>query len=175
MERLDRHLVKLAEGDTGALEALYERTKAAVYGLALSILRNPQDAEDVMQDTYIRIIRSAGRYRSQGKPMAFILTITRNLALDRIRAGTSDPLPLEEEWLSDSRPDFSESALDRMALRAVLSELTEEERQIVILHSVERFKHREIAELLGIPLGTALSKYRRSLTKLRSMLEENAK
>jgi len=62
-----------------------------------------------------------------------------------------------------------------MALRAVLSELTEEERQIVILHSVERFKHREIAELLGIPLGTALSKYRRSLTKLRSMLEENAK
>jgi len=85
------------DNGTGALEALYERTKAAVYGLALSILRNPQDAEDVMQDTYIRIIRSAGRYRSQGKPMAFILTITRNLALDRIRAGTSDPLPLEEE------------------------------------------------------------------------------
>lgn len=62
-----------------------------------------------------------------------------------------------------------------MVLQTVLSRLSVEERQIVILHSVEGFKHREIAQILDLPLGTALSKYHRALSKLRKMLEEEEK
>ena len=104
--------------------------------------------------------------------MAWILTIARNLALDKVRSRPAGELSLQDEWIADARADFAETALDRLVLRTVLQMLTEEERQIVILHSVERLKHREIAKLLGIPLGTVLSKYRRSLSKLRNILEE---
>ncbi|HPX92580.1 MAG TPA: RNA polymerase sigma factor [Bacillota bacterium] len=175
MEDLDKQIMKLAGGDMDALETLYERTKTAVYGFALSIVRHPQDAEDVMQDTYIRVVQGSGRYHSKGKPMAWILTIVRNLALDKLRTSPDAELPFEDEWVSDSKADFTEAALDRMVLRTVLKELTEEERQIVILRSIEGLKHREIAKLLAIPLGTALSKYHRSLSKLRTILEEEGK
>ena len=175
MEQLEEQILKMGRGDTNGLEALHERTRASVYGLALSIVRNPQDAEDLMQDTYLRVYRGAAGYRPQGKPLAWILRITRNLALDKVRSRSAGELPLEESLVPDPRSDQSENTLDRLLLQTVLARLTEEERQIVILRSVEGFKHREIAELLGIPLGTALSKYRRSLSKLRKMLEEDLK
>ena len=175
MKDLDDQIVKIASGDSAALETLYERTKTAVYGLAISIVKHPQDAEDVMQDAYIRIYEGSGKYRPQGKPMAWIFTITRHLALDKVRANPGRELPLEDEWIPDPKADFSESTLDKMVLQTVLEELSEDERQIVILRSVEQLKHREIAQILGIPLGTALSKYRRSLSKLRKKLEEKGK
>ncbi len=173
MEELEDQILRVAKGDTGALEALYKGTRTVVYGLALSIVRNPQDAEDLMQDTYLRVYRGAASYRPQGKPLAWILRITRNLSLDKVRSKPTGELPLEEAWIPAPGSDISESTLDRLLLQGLLSRLSEEERQIVILHSVEQFKHREIAELLDIPLGTALSKYRRSLSKLRKMLEED--
>lgn len=175
MKEIEKKILQLAHGDRGALELLYERTKGAVYGLALSIVRNPQDAEDIMQDTYLRIYRSSGSYRARGKPMAWILTITRNLAMDKVRSRTARELPLEEDWIPDKGSDFSESALDRMVLDSLLARLTEEERQIVVLYTAGRLKHREIARILGIPLGTSLSKYHRSLSKLRKWLEEEQK
>ena len=71
---------KNAAGDKEALAALYEQTHAAVYGFALSILKNAQDAEDVLQDTYIQVWKAAENYVSAGKPLSWIFTITRNLA-----------------------------------------------------------------------------------------------
>jgi RNA polymerase sigma-70 factor (ECF subfamily) len=107
--------------------------------------------------------------------MAWLLRIARNLSLDRVRSNPAKELSLEEDWILDERSDFSESSLDKLVLKTVLSELAEDERQIVMLHSIERFKHREIADIMGIPLGTALSKYHRSLSKLKKMLEEERK
>jgi len=74
---LDALLVHIADSDKEALSVLYHQTKSAVYGFALSILRNQPDAEDVMQDVYVKIYTSAKSYRSEGKPMAWILTIVR--------------------------------------------------------------------------------------------------
>jgi|GEM_PF-172058 RNA polymerase sigma-70 factor (ECF subfamily) len=172
MQTIEKHISKLALGDTAAMTPLYERTKGAVYGLALSIVKNSHDAEDVMQDTYIRIFESSSSYSSQGKPLAWILRIARNLALDIVRSNPAKELPLEADWIPDAGSDFSESSLDKLVLKMLLSQLDEDERQIVVLHSVERLKHREIAEILDIPLGTELSKYHRSLAKLRGLLEE---
>lgn len=83
--QLDGWLEAMAQGDRSALEALYRQTSPAIYGFALSICRNEQDAEDVLQDTYLQALKGAERYRSQGKPMAWLLTITRNLCLMRLR------------------------------------------------------------------------------------------
>ncbi len=175
MKDLEKQIARLAEGDISALGDLYEESKAAIYGLALSIIKNPQDAEDIMQNTYLKIYQSSLSYQPRGRPLAWILKITRNLALDKLRSMASKELPLDSEIIADRDSDFSEAALDRLVLSTVLNKLSEEERQIVMLHSVARLKHREIGEILDIPLGTALSRYHRSLAKLRKLLEEENK
>ena len=82
---LDQLLVDIAEENTGALAKLYEKTSANVYSFALSILKNAQDAEDVLQDCFVNIYAAAGEYHSAGKPLAWILTITKNLCLKKLR------------------------------------------------------------------------------------------
>ena len=98
-EELEPLMAGLAAGDQEALGQLYRRTRTAVYGLALSILRHGHDAEDVTQDTFVRAWEKAEQYRPQGTPMAWLLAITRNLALMKLRerARTQDLPPLYEE------------------------------------------------------------------------------
>ena len=78
-------LLRLAAGDGSALETLYAETHVGVYAFALSITRSVQDAEDVVQDTYLRICGAAPRYRPNGRPMPWILTIAKNLSLMKLR------------------------------------------------------------------------------------------
>ena len=154
-EELEPLMAGLAAGDQEALGQLYHRTRTAVYGLALSILRHGHDAEDVTQDTFVRAWEKAEQYRPQGTPMAWLLAIARNLALMKLRerARTQDLPP--EDWESF----------------AIDSTLSDEERQIILLHVTAGLKHREIAQLLELPLSTVLSKYRRALSKLKQKLE----
>lgn len=163
----------MAGGDKDALRRFYEQTRTAVYGFALSIVKNAQDAEDVLQDTFINLYDAASSYKARGKPMAWILTITRNLSLMRIRQRrrTSD-LPLED-WDIASYDSVSMTREDSIILSAALRSISSEEFQIVILHAVSGFKHREIAQLIGLPLSTVLSKYNRALKKLKSQLTED--
>lgn len=81
----DALLVRVGQGDREALETLYRLTSRAVYGCLLSIVKNPHDAEELMQDTYLQLVSSAGSYRPQGKPRGFILAVARNLGLMRLR------------------------------------------------------------------------------------------
>ena len=145
---LDCQLVRIAAGEQTALAEFYDRTRPAVYAMAWSIVRNGQDAEDVMQDAYVQVWQNARRYQVQGKPMAWLMTITRNLALDCLRA----PAVTHE---------------DRVLLSALLEGLEETERQIVVLHALGGLKHRETAALLELPLGTVLARYSRAVKKLR--------
>jgi RNA polymerase sigma-70 factor (ECF subfamily) len=171
---LEGLLSAMASGDVGALEQLYAQTKSAVYGYALSLLKDRQNAEDVMQDTYIRLYGAAGSYQPQGKPMAWMLTVTRNLALMKLREqGRRQTVPAEDLPLAAPGDDM-ERSLDRQVLAAALTALSDEERQIVVLHSVSGLRHREIAALLELPLSTVLSKYRRALAKLKNEIKEGA-
>lgn len=174
-EVLEKLIIDIAGGSKNALEELYRQTDSSVYGFALSILKRPHEAEDVMHDAYVRIYESAGGYRPQGKPMAWILTIVRNLSLARFRSKDSSNLSLMEDWLETDDNDFTEASLDQIILRRVLRNLSDEERQIVILHSISGLKFKEIAYVLEIPLSTTISKYHRSLSKLRRILKEEAK
>ena len=173
--KLDENLiVRIAKDDMLALEELYRLTDQTVYAFILSILKNPHDAQDVMRDTYVKIRTSAHLYKKQGKPLAWIFTIARNLCLMKLRtAGKTSDTSLDE--LEDSHYFASldqNHAEDRMVLKAALEILSEEDRQIVILHAVSGLKHHEISKSLGIPLSTVLSKYNRSLKKLKKYLIE---
>ena len=155
-ELLEPLMARLAGGDQEALAELYHRTRTSVYGLALSYLKNQHDAEDVTQDAFVRAWENAHQYRPQGTPLAWLLTIARNLALMKLRErGRTQDMAVE----------------DRQVLDAALTALADDERQIVLLHAVTGWKHREIAGLLELPLSTVLSKYRRALLKLKTKLE----
>ena len=170
-EHIDRCIAEMSRGDTGALAKVYERTHAALYGFSLFLLKNPQDAEDAVQETFVKAYQSAAQYRSQGKPMAWLITITRNLCMEKLRErGKRSDIP-EEDWdkYLEQTPASPE---DRLVLEQCLKALDDSERQIVILHAVGGMKHRETAELLGLPLATVLSKYSRAIKKLKSKLEK---
>ena len=169
--KLDENLIiRMASNDGAAFRELYQQTSGVVYGFAMSILRNKHDAEDVMHDAFIRIYSSAVTYRPSGNPMAWILTIVRNLCLNRIREGKVCEDLSEYDDLAGASDD-SEDLLDRMVLETAMKVLDAEERQIVILHAMTGFKHREIAEILDLPTGTILSKYNRALKKIRKEME----
>lgn len=170
-KELERLLADIAGGDRDALAALYSRTRTAVYGHALSVVKNAHDAQDVTQDTYVRVWESAPMYRPQGSPMAWILTVTRNLALMKLRRDSRQITLDEEEWAAIPAEAPAVTPEDRHLLQSGLASLSDGERQIVILHAVTGLKHREIAELLELPLATVLSKYRRALKKLRSCMK----
>ena len=167
---LDQCIARIAGGDQEALADLYSRTRPAVYGFALSILKNPHDAEDVLQETYIRLWGASEGYRPQGKPMAWLLRITRNLALSRLREGQKTT-----EFLPDAQLPAPEGlpTEDRLLLQALLDRLPDQSRQILTLHAVSGLKHREIAALLDLPLPTVLSKYHRAVKALQKAWKES--
>ena len=162
---LDRLLAGVAAGDRDALARLYRLTRTAVYGLALSYVKNPQDAQDIAQDAFVRIWDSAPQYQSQGSPMG------RNLALMKLRSRGREAGLEEEQWLAIPADAPSVSPEDRALLEQALGTLEEQARRIVLLHAVTGLKHREIAQLLELPLATVLSKYHRALKKLKAQLE----
>ena len=166
---LEELLLQVAAGDRDALGALYHRTRAAVYGLALSYLKRQADAEDVTQNTFLQAWEHAGQYRGTGKALAWLLTIARNLSLMALRRRKDEDLPPEDWAAIPDKPALSLE--DRHLLSVVMNTLEEQERPIVLLHAVPGLKHREIAALLELPLSTVLSKYHRSLKKLRQQLE----
>lgn len=169
---LDKYLFRISEHDSEALSELYNHTSASIYGFALSILKNTHDAEDVLHDCFINIWKAADSYVSKGKPMAWILTVTRNLCLRKLneRQKASD-IPQEdwEKYLTSCKDLDADS---RLILYECMQTISDQEREIVILHAVAGFKHRETAELLSLPLPTVLSKYNRALKKLKQSLRK---
>ncbi|MBR2651112.1 MAG: RNA polymerase sigma factor [Clostridia bacterium] len=163
-------LQKIGIGDKNALARLYELVSGDVYAYALSKLGNAADAEDVLQDSFVKIYRYASRYEAQGKPMAWIFTIAANTAkrqreLKARHISYDDALDANEP----KEPSAEESSIRNEFIRELLASLSEGEREIVVMHAMWGFKHREIAKHLGMPLATVLSKYNRAIKKLREL------
>lgn len=170
--REDRLIAEIGRENQDAFRELYKMHAKTIYAYALSMLRNHHDAEEIMQDTFLKIRSSAHLYQSMGKPLAWMLQITKNFCLMRFRK--------EKKWSSSEFEQIENSSLlsyemdaeDRIVLQAALELLSREERNIILLHAVTGLKHREIAENLGKPLSTVLSRYNRGLKKLRDFLQE---
>lgn len=164
-------ILETAKGNIESFENLYVKINKIVYSYVLAILKNHECSQDVMQDTFIKIKQSASKYIPQGKPLAWILRIAKNIALMLIRKNNKEQLTdiEENEYLLNKSVELD---LDEaIVLKAALKLLEEEEREIVFLYLVSGMKHREIAEILEKPLGTVLWKYNNALKKLRKELK----
>lgn len=166
----ERLFPRIGQGDTAALEELFTKTERTLYAFVLSILKNPDDTADIVQDVYIKIRESAHLYQPKGKPLAWMFTIARHLAINHLRfqgRRAWDEMELVE---NDMRFSYITDPSDRIVLSSALNILKEDERQILLLHVFSGLKHREIADSLSLPLPTVLSRYNRSLKKLREHL-----
>ncbi|MCJ7843592.1 RNA polymerase sigma factor [Lederbergia sp. NSJ-179] len=163
--KLDKLLQTVSSGNVEALRDLYEILRVPVYAVALSILRNPVLAEDILQETFVRVFDKADQYQQGTNPKAWVISITRNLCLDTIRKKL--PEQIEIDTIKD---DKSDNPLLKLMLSEALYQLEEIERQIVVMHVIVGLKHVEISEELGMPAGTVRWKYRQSLKKLATII-----
>ena len=166
-------LLATARGDREAFRRLYQNTDKSIYGYILSIIKNESDAEEIMQETYMKVWTSAASYEAQGKPLAWMFTIARNLCFMRFRDRKREADISLEELTGDAQGEICvslENAAEKLALNAALNSLSGEEREIVLLHAGAGMKHREIAGSLDMPLATVLSKYNRAMKKLQKIL-----
>ena len=170
---------RIARGDRDALAALYDRHARSVYSLALRIVRNQPDAEEVVQDVFAQAWRTAGRYdRRRGAVPAWLLMMTRSRAIDRLRRGRGEPPRQDDErvWgvlaAGDTPPDERAAHGDRVArLRTALEALPFLQRAAIELAFFEGLTHTEVAARLEQPLGTVKTRIRLGLLKLREALE----
>lgn len=170
---VDDKLIKdIANGSMEALHTLYEKTHKSVYAFALSITKNTHDAEDILQDTFLKIYQKAADYTSYDKPMAWIFTIARNFALMKIRDGKKEGSLEDDNDLPEQDFSFVEDLSERIILKTTINKLDDNERTILLLHAVAGLKNREIAELLDMSINTVLSKYNRTVRKMQKYLEE---
>lgn len=169
--KLQKILIRVAAGEREALAELYQCTRAAVYGLALSYLKNAHDAQELTQDVYVKVWDCAKQYRPVGSPMSWLLTVCRNLCLIRLRREERHMALCDEKWETIPAQECKLDAEERIILQYALTTLSEEEKRVILLHAITGMKYREIATLLELPLATVLSKYHRALKKMRGFLE----
>lgn len=163
---------RIAENDMAAFETFYRQTERILYAYVLSMLKNHDDALDVVQDTYLKIRAAAHLYKPMGKPMAWVFTIARNLSVSKLRFKTRNDSLEVDDLENDLSFSYVTDHEDRLVLQTALKILSEEENQIILLHAISGFTHREIADSLGMKLSTVLSKYHRGLKKLKKYLTE---
>jgi len=168
-----RSLVARARaGDFAALEQLYRTYERPVYTLARRLTRSPEDAEDVLQETFLEVCRSLRQWRGEGSLWGWIRTIAASKALMRYRREKlREWEPLEEE-VSGARS--GEDVPLRLDLEAALARLPERSRTVVWLHDVEGYTHEEIAELMGMTTSFSKSQLARAHERLRRWLGAGA-
>ena len=161
---------RISNNDMKAFDELYHITERTLYAYSVSLVKNHDEALNLMQETYVKIISAAHLYKPMGKPLAWIFTIARNIYLSHLRKSKSMVNLEDGELDNDIRFSYVTDPEDKIVLEAAISRLSEEERQIVLLYAVTGLKHKEIADSIGLTLSTTLSKYHRALKKLRKYL-----
>lgn len=181
---LDELLERARRREPDALGRLVDLYAARVYGLLLRLTGDRDAAEDLMQETFLRVCRMIDEYQHDGRFESWLMRIAANLARDRARqrrrhgvTGSLDEAgPSGGEGDSSlagptPRPDEAVAAAEAGArLEAALAELSAPEREILVLRHYADLTFREIAELLGVPLGTALARAHRALGRLRELM-----
>ncbi len=168
MKNLEQYLEALKHKDEEAFTSVYNETKYAVYSLILSIIKDRNLAQDIMQETYITMLEKIDSYRPGSNFRNWLLTISRNKAIDYYRKKQREELIDPDVLQISSSPVGEEATL----LSEVLELLNQKERSILLLYIVQNYKHREIAEILGLPLGTVLWLYQKALKKIRKYWKE---
>jgi RNA polymerase sigma-70 factor (ECF subfamily) len=170
---LDNTMLRIARGDELAFEELYNQTKNGLYSFVLSICGDHHLAEDIMQSTYIRIRLSAKMYKAGSNTLAWIYTIAKNLTYNELAKQKREiSLDFDERGGNIGGHYTIDDSISSPLLNIIKKELNQTEAQIITLHLISGFKHREIADMLEKPLGTVLWAYKNALNKIKSKYRE---
>jgi RNA polymerase sigma-70 factor (ECF subfamily) len=177
-EALRSQLLAIAGGDAQSFAAFYDATVGVVYGLALRILRDAAEAEEVVSDVYLQVWRQAARFDvTRGAPRAWLVTIARSRALDTLRRRDPAKPHDDAEALADlagsdapDPPDWLSAVERGQALHAALMQLSPEQRQMLALAYFRGLSHQEICDYTGVPLGTVKTHLRKAIDALRAAL-----
>jgi RNA polymerase sigma-70 factor, ECF subfamily len=165
---------RTADGDRGAFEVLYRRYARPVFGLALRRLGDRGRAEDAVQETFASVWRAARSYKPERGPGApWLYAVARNAIIDRSRVRTEPPAELPDEPSGEpGPPERAEVGWTAWRVHRALEELSDNERAVLELAYWSGLSQSEVAEYLGIPLGTVKTRTRSALARLADLLEE---
>jgi RNA polymerase sigma-70 factor (ECF subfamily) len=163
---------RAARGDRSAFDELYQRYARPVFGLALRRLGDRGRAEDAVQETFASIWRSAGSYRPERGPGApWLYAVARNAIVDRARSRTETPSEIPDQAADEAGPgDLAEQSWVAWRVHRALEELSDREREVISLAYWSGLSQSEVAEFLGIPLGTVKTRTRAALSRLSEIL-----
>jgi len=171
-------LPAVARGDVSAFEALYDRHASTIYALLLRILSNADDAQEVLQETFVKAWTSAKMFDAvRGSEIAWLISIARSRGIDRlrsrkIRGDREDEAGREFSIRSNAiAPDYAVQSQERVAVRGALSELPDAQRVALELAYFDGLSQSEIAARLGEPLGTIKTRMQLGMKKLRDRLQ----
>jgi RNA polymerase sigma-70 factor, ECF subfamily len=180
-------MLRYRDGDNRAFEVLLTRHRKPIYNFILRFVMVPAQAEDLLQETFLRVIKGAESYERQAKFTTWLYTIARNLCVDASRRGkhrkaASLDAPLDEEGggaMLDMVPDGG-AVVDRQVIgkqvgeqiQRAVAQLAEEQREVFIMRELLDMPFKEIATIVGCPENTVKSRMRYALEKLREALEE---
>ena len=171
---VDLALTRLQQGNRDGLTALYESTNRAVFAFVLPLISDYQLAEDIMQETYVHAYQSISSYQPGTNGFSWVFTIARNIALSMLEKRnreqhTDFDSQTESAGAVIEKPNFDSPTID-----LAKGILPEDEQQILFLHTIGEYKHREIATLLNLPLGTVTWKYQEAIKKMKQALKERS-
>lgn len=165
-KQADSALRNLSRGDMNGLAVIYDLYGRLIRSVAYTIVGNYTDAEDVLQDVMVLLARRAALYKGEGSARAYVMTITRNRALDWVAKRKND---VSTDEIGDI--PTHDMGLAAVEVQDLLSRLSEEERQIVTLHVYVGLSHRQVAEMLELTPSATEKKYQRALKKLKKQYE----
>ncbi|MBQ2767934.1 MAG: sigma-70 family RNA polymerase sigma factor [Clostridia bacterium] len=182
-------IARAAGGDEDAFSALLERYEKMVYNLAFQYTQNREDAADVTQDTFIKLWRTLGSFRGDCSFTSWVFRITQNTALDYLRKQTTHQtvsLTVDEEDVGDRGRErdlvddspthdpaaWAEHTERSAALQAAIASLRADHREILVLRDMQGFSYTEIAQMLGLEMGTVKSRISRARLQIKEFLEK---
>lgn len=167
-------LARTARGDDRAFTGLYEALAGPVYGMVLRVLRDPAQSEEVTQEVLVEVWRQASRFSSErGSVRSWVLTVAHRRAVDRVRSAQASTNREERVGRASHGREFDEVSeavehrLEAQQVRTALNVLTDLQREAVTLAYYGGYTHREVSDLLGVPLGTIKTRLRDGLIRLR--------
>jgi RNA polymerase sigma-70 factor (ECF subfamily) len=179
--------IRLAQaGDAAAFEFLYQLHSRRVYALCLRMVKNPADAEDLMQEAFLQLFRKIGTFRGESAFSTWLHRMTVNVVLMRLRKKSLPVASLEEATEPDEEtggprkdigaPDLRLSgAVDRVNLERSVEKLPPGYRTVFVLHDVQGYEHNEIADIMGCSVGNSKSQLHKARTRLRQLLQEEVR
>ena len=179
--------IRLAQtGNAAAFDFLYKLHSRRVYALCLRMVRNPSDAEDLLQEAFLQLFRKIGTFRGESAFSTWFHRMTVNVVLMRLRKKALPTASLEDTTEPDEEtggprkdigaPDLRLSAaVDRVNLERSVEKLPPGYRTVFVLHDVQGYEHNEIADIMGCSVGNSKSQLHKARTRLRKLLHEEAR